>query len=362
MTTSLLDRLLYVEIGSSFGFGLGLFTVLLVMNHLFYLARLVIGQGLSVHVALVLMFYKIPYFVAFTAPWGVLLATVLGIGRLSDHNEIAALRVAGVSLFRIARPIAMAGVLAALGIIVFQEGIVTLSDEQYGIVLSDVMASAPNNLRPVENVFFQAPTPGGNALYSARRYDPKSRTLEGVAVVYLSQGMPFEIIESEKAQYAQGVEWTFQQGHVYAFSQGTIIATKFATLNVKVPRSPKEFMVPPKQPSDMSLRELSHEIGSLRQQGADVRPYVGAFHAKLATAASCIVFALIALPLSLRPHRSGPSVGLGLSILVLVAYYLIFIPTQLASDGRLLSPVLAAWLPDAVVGAAGVVLLARAAR
>ncbi len=361
MMPALLDRLLVAEIGSSFAFGLGLFTVLLVMNHLFYLARLVIGQGVAIHVALVLMVYKIPYFIAFSGPMGVLLATVLGIGRLADHNEIAALRVAGASLYRIARPVVLTGCLAALGILVFQEGIVSLSDDQYRLVFGDVMSHAPD-LRPIDNVFFQAPTAGGNALYSAHRYDPHRRTLEGVTVVYLTKGTPLQIIEASAAQYVRGVQWTFHDGHVYAFSQGSIVVTKFATLEVTVPRSPEEFTLPPKQPSDMSLRELVHEIASLRRQGSETRAYVGELHTKLATAASSIVFALVALPLSLRPHRSGPSVGLGLSILVLVGYYLIAIPTQLASDGRLLSPVLAAWLPDAVVGAAGAILLIRAAR
>jgi lipopolysaccharide export system permease protein len=361
VTLTLLDRLLVTEIGSSFTFGLGLFTVLLVMNHLFYLARLVIGQGVAIHVALVLMVYKIPYFIAFSAPMGVLLATVLGIGRLSDHNEIAAMRVAGVSLFRIARPIVIAGCVAALGTIVFQEGVVSLSDDQYRAVFGDMMSHAPD-LRPVENVFFQAPTPEGNALYSARRYDPKTRTLQGVTVLYLVGGAPLQIIEARDARYTRGVEWTFHEGHVYLFSQGSIVTTRFGTLDVKVPRSPEEFTLPPKQPSDMSLRELARGIVSLRKEGADTHPYVEEFNSRLATATSSVVFALIALPLSLRPHRSGPSVGLGLSILVLVGYYLIAIPTQLASDGRILSPVLAAWLPDALVGAAGAVLLARAAR
>ncbi len=358
---TLLDRLLYTEVGHSFGFGLGLFTVLLVMNHLFYLARLVIGQGVAMQVALVLMAYKIPYFIAFSAPMGVLLATVLAVGRLHDHNEIAALRVAGVSLYRIALPIVLAGAIAAVGTLVFSEGVVSLSDNRYRAVLGDVMSRAPE-LRPIENVFFQAPTSGGNALYSAHRYDPRTRTLEGVTVMYLAAGTPLEIIEAQRAEYQRGVAWTFHDGHVYLFPTGSVVSTKFDTLDVRVPRSPQEFTMPPKQPSDMSLRELVGEINSLRKQGADIHDYVGEVHAKVATAASCVIFALIALPLSLRPHRSGPSVGFGLSILVLVAYYLIAIPAQLAADGRLLAPALAPWLPDLVVGAAGVGLLMRAAR
>jgi lipopolysaccharide export system permease protein len=358
---SLLDRLVWEEVGVSFGFGLGFFTVLLVMNHLFFLARLIVGQGLAVGTALVLMLYKIPYFIAFSVPMGVLLATVLGMSRLGEHNEITALRVSGVSLYRIAAPVVAAGALAALGTLVFSEGVVSLSDRQYRAVWSDAASHGPE-IRPIENVFFQAPTAQGNALYSARSYDPRRRTLEGVTVVYLAAGQPVEIIEAESAAYTRGVEWAFHQGHTYLFSQGSVVATRFATLDVTVPRSPQEFSQAPLAPAEMSLRELAREIASLRRQGADPRAYIGEVHTKIATATSCLIFALIALPLSLRPHRSGPSVGVGLSILVLAVYYLILIPAQVASDGQLLSPVLAAWLPDLLVGGAGAVLLVRAAR
>ncbi len=361
MTLTLLDRLLYAEVGSSFSFGLGLFTALLVMNHLFYLARLVIGQGVVLHIALILMVYKVPYFIAFSAPMGLLLATVLAIGRLSDQHEIAALRIAGVSLYRIARPVVLVGAVVAAATLAFSEGIVSLSDDQYRLVMGDVMSRTPE-MQPVQNVFFQAPTSEGNALYSAHRYDPRSRTLEGVTVVYLTAGSPLEVIEAERAEYVRGIEWMFHDGHIYLFPQGSVVSTKFQALDVKVPRSPQEFTLPPKPPSDMSFRELAAQIALFRRQGAETRALVGEMHTKVATALSCIVFALIALPLSLRPHRSGPSVGFGLSVLVLVGYYAIAIPAQLASDGRLVAPVLAAWLPDVIVGAAGVALLARASR
>lgn len=361
MIGSLLDRLVWTEVASFFPFSLGLFSVLLIMNQLFYLVRLVIGQGVALETALVLMAYKIPYFIAFSVPMGVLLATVLGIGRLTDHNEVAALRVSGISLYRIAVPLVIAGAIATVGVLIFSEGVVSLSDEQYRNVFNDVMAHGPA-FRPVENVFFQAPTNGGNALYTAHRYDPRTRTLVGVTVVYLTGGQPLQMIEADDAAYLRGVEWTFRNGHVYVFQGENIVTTQFSTLDVTVPRSPQEFTVPPEQPSDMSMNTLVHQLATLRREGADVRAYVGEFNTRIASAVSCMIFALIALPLSMRPHRSGPSMGFGLSILVLVAYYLVAIPAQLASDGGALPPVLAAWLPDVLVGGAGAILLVRAAR
>lgn len=361
MTMSLLDRLLVSEIGSSFGVAIGLFTVLLVMNHLFYLARLIIGQGIAIQIALVLMAYKIPYFIAFSAPMGALLATVWGMGRLADHNELAALRVAGVSLPRIALPVIAAGAVVAAATLVFGEGVVSLSEGQYRMAMADVMAHGPE-LHPIENVFFQAPIPQGNALYSAHRYEPRSRTLEAVTVVYMTPRQPLEVIEADTATYLQGSQWTFQSGHVYVLSEGQMVSTKFDTLRVTVPRSPDDFTLAPKQPADMSIRELVREIARYRGSGANARPFVGELNTKVATALSSVAFVLLAVPLSLRPHRSGPSMGFGMSILVLVAYYLIAIPAQLAADGHALSPIVAAWLPDVLVGAAGAILLMRAAR
>jgi lipopolysaccharide export system permease protein len=358
---TLLDRLLVVEVGASFATALGLFTVLLVMNHLFYLARLIIGQGIALHVALVLMAYKIPYFVAFSAPMGALLATVWGMGRLADHNELAALRVAGVSLLRIAAPLVAAGIAVAAGTLVFAEGVVSLSEDQYRAVMNDVVEHGPE-LHPVENVFFQAPIPHGNALYSAHSYDPRARALRAVTVVYMTPRQPVEVIQAERAAYLQGTQWTFQNGHVYVLSEGDMVATKFDSLQVTVPRSPQDFTLAPRQPQDMSIRQLLGELARYRRDGGDTGPFIGELNTKVATALSAVAFVVLAVPLTLRPHRSGPSMGFGMSILILVVYYLIAIPAQLAADGHVLSPVLAAWLADVVVGATGTALLLRAAR
>jgi lipopolysaccharide export system permease protein len=358
---SLLDRLLSTEVGISFGFGLGFFSTLLLMNHVFYLARLAISQGMPFGVALELFVYKVPYLVAFSAPMGVLLATVLGVGRMTDHNEIAALRVCGTSLYRIAAPVVLLGCVAAVGIVVFAEGIVSIANDRYRSVFNDFMTRAPE-LQPVENVFFQGPSAEGTALYHARRYDPRTRTLEHVTVIYLTGGETLRIIQAREAAYRQGGAWTFHDGDVYVVEQGRVVTTAFGAMDLNVPRSPQELTLPPKPTMEMSLRELSREVVAAERRGADPRSVLLEMHNRLAGAASSIVFALVGVPLSLRPHRSGPSIGMGLSILVLFAYYAILIPSQLASEGRVLPPALAAWLPNGIIGTLGGALLIRAAR
>ncbi len=361
MKLSLLDRLLAAEIGISFGFGLAFFSTLLVMNHVFYLARLAISQGMPFGIALQLFTYKVPYLVAFSAPMGVLLATVLGIGRLTDHHEIAALRVCGTSLYRIAAPVFLLGCIAAIAIVVFAEGVVTVANDQYRAVFNQFITKAPE-LQPVENVFFQGPSQEGNALYYARRYDPRLRALQEVTVIYLTGGQALRIIQAREATYRQAGAWRFHDGAIYVVDQGRVVTTRFVGMDLNVPRSPQDLTLPPKPTADMSLRELSRAASDARRGGADPRSFLAELHNRLAAAASSAVFALIGLPLSLRPHRSGPSIGMGLSILVLFAYYAVLIPSQLASEGHVLPPALAAWLPNGIVGVIGGTLLVRAAR
>ena len=361
MRVSLLDRLLSVEIGLSFGFGLAFFSTLLVMNHIFYLARLAISQGMPFGIALQLFVYKIPYLVAFSAPMGVLLATVLGVGRMTDHNEIAALRVCGVSLYRIAAPVVLIGVVGAAGVLVFSEGVVSIANDRYRSVFNEFTTKAAQ-LQPVENLYFQGPSPEGTALYHARQYDPRTRMLQGVTVVYIIHGQTLRIIQAQRATYLAGGAWRFHDGEVYVTEEGQVVTTKFAQMDVNVPRSPQDLTLPPKGPGEMGLRELSREAAAARRGGVDPRNLETEFHNRVAGAASSAVFALIGLPLSLRPHRSGPSIGMGLSILVLFAYYAVLIPSQLAADGRVLVPAVAAWLPNAFVGAIGAALLVRSAR
>jgi len=113
MTISLLDRYLWRQLGELFAFGVAIFTLLLLVNHLFLVARLVLQQGAALSVALQLLVYHLPYVLAFSFPMAMLLAALLAIGRLSDGQEITAMRTSGISLARIALSVTAAGILVS---------------------------------------------------------------------------------------------------------------------------------------------------------------------------------------------------------------------------------------------------------
>ncbi len=149
---------------------------------------------------------------------------------------------------------------------------------------------------------------------------------------------------------------------MYAFAGETTVITQFDQLRVGLQRTPAEIALPQRDPSEMSVGELRAYIGVLRRGGERVARYVVQLHFKLAVPLSAALFALLAVPVGLRPHRSGTSIGLGLTIIVLIGYYIISaIALPLGENGRL-HPIPAAWAPNVVLAATGLALLRRADR
>lgn len=359
MVIAILDRYLWRQLTSLFGFGVAVFTTLLMINHLFLLARLVLQHGAAFSTALELLVYRLPYFLAFSFPMAMLLAALMAVGRLSDGQEITAMRTSGISLTRIAASVVGVGILVSLLTLGFNEGLVPTAEDRYRLAIARVLEE------PVpaeqEQVLFREEQEGIESVYFARRFNRDDGLMEGVVVNQFERGQLRRVIEAPRARFRpQG--WEFQDGTMYLFTGSTFVKTDFQRLQVGLRRTPREIAIPRKQPEEMSIRELRAYISVLRRGGERTARYVVEVQTKLAIPASAALFALLAVPLGLRPHRSGPSIGLGLTILVLIGYYIISSVTVTLGQSGQLYPVVAAWLPNVTLAVAGAGLLWRAER
>jgi LPS export ABC transporter permease LptG len=85
-------------------------------------------------------------------------------------------------------------------------------------------------------------------------------------------------------------------------------------------------------------------------------------HRRLALPFACLVFALAGLPLGVSTTRGSKSMGLVLSLILMLIYYLTFIGgTRIAGNAQF-SPFFGAWLPNLMFGILGIYLIARSDR
>jgi lipopolysaccharide export system permease protein len=135
------------------------------------------------------------------------------------------------------------------------------------------------------------------------------------------------------------------------------------SLAMDINRTPSNIMMEGnRDPEEMSLQELRAYIESpeVRERPAKyILKLQGTYCLKIAAPFASIVFTLLAAPLGLTPTRSTSTMGIGLSMLLVFAYYLLTTFSVKIAEGGFLVPVLAAWLPNIIFLIAGAVLNAR---
>jgi len=77
---------------------------------------------------------------------------------------------------------------------------------------------------------------------------------------------------------------------------------------------------------------------------------------------ACIVFVLIGAPLGIMAHRGNMAVSGGISLVFFIIYWIFLIGGEELADRNMLSPFLAMWLANIIVGGFGVYLLIHTVR
>ncbi len=161
-----------------FFFGLFVIFFILIMEFIIELLLMVIGKGLNALVILEVFALNLPWMAALAVPMAVLVSTLMAFGRLSQDNEITALKASGVSLYTVVAPALAASVLIGLGMVVFNNQIVPGANHKARLLSADIQQKRPTvNLK--ENVFINE-IPGYHILI--KRVDQHSSDLEDIII------------------------------------------------------------------------------------------------------------------------------------------------------------------------------------
>jgi lipopolysaccharide export system permease protein len=394
-----LDRYLLGELLVPFAFGLGAFSSLIFASgKLFQLLDLLTRQGYSLGTIGQLFILYLPGVLRVTFPMSVLLACLLGVTRLSADSEVTGLFAGGVSLYRLLRPLLVFSLLVTGGTFLFNETIVPKGEEAARRIIV-----AQSRGRETGAILLQEPLEGvPDRIIFAQDFNARTRILRGVDVFAYEQGTAKVHIFSREAKWI-GQTWEFKDGYQESLGfpengngketepqtsepsslqktadmpgaeanagegkpkVGRIIET-YRELKVDLGKTPEDIERERKQPEEMTAAELARQLELVRRLEAKLEETVSSAALKVnlqmhySVPLASVVFCLFGVPLGLKRQRSGPSTGLGLSVIVIFVYYVLLrYCGALAKTGEL-SPIIGAWLANVLVGSAGIFLLAR---
>ena len=303
--------------------------------------------------------FATPQYVYYVTPLAVLIATLVTIGLLTKNSELVVMKACGISLYRVAFPM-IAGALVAGGVLfTLEETILGPSNRRAEAIRHVIRGGSPQTF-DVLNRRWVAGSSG--EIYHYNYFDPATRQLNGLSI-YEFGARPDTLARRtylERAVYAgQGDTWRVEQGWVREFSETGETPTFAPITQAETAIEPIGYFAT-QQPDErfMSYSQLRDYVTRLRSSGFDVSQQQVALERKLSFPFVTIVMTLLAVPFAVTTGRRGAMYGIGVGIVLALAYWTSISVFAALGSGGLVPPTLAAWAPNLLFGAgAGYLLL-----
>ncbi|HEX8140281.1 MAG TPA: LptF/LptG family permease [Pyrinomonadaceae bacterium] len=306
----------------------------------------------------------VPNVLSFTLPMAMLAGTMIGFSRMGSDSELVAMRAAGVGTWRLLWPVLLLGALLSLATLFIN---FELTPESARTIRRAGLRAALYKLdSPIEPRSFNAEIPGyvvyvrdGDKTQGRwGRVFIYSRDQEGAThLITARSGRIDAAAEASELVLTDAVATKLPAATKQG--EGEYVTERLAQLRIAFNTGRKAVLDKMRgdepEPDEMAWRELRDYAA--RTGGAEGLGAATLLQKRLTLAAAPLVFALLGAALGLRVRKGGRGMGVLLSLLALIAYYLLsLLGEQMARAGTV--PVMAgAWLATALTVTSSLFLL-----
>ncbi len=401
-------KYIIIEAIGPFIAGVLFFTFIFVIQLLPELFKLIINNGAPIKTSFEVFVYMLPFNVAITIPMSILMASIMGYGRLSSDNEIIVMRALGFSHMRIYIPIIILGVITFLFALFFNNVVMSESNYRYRALISYMI-----NMRPsiavgkldftyisdmglsigaeysdnsgMSNVVIFDGTSDSKRVITAKsgvwhNNEANSRVITLTLSDGIVQEMPyFGIVSNDFSVFDymdinivrrvstlssherglrelpswkihEKIESTKEQASNSMTAQiGAIIINSYSNIS---DNSVKNFESFSNEYVSTNSAELNQLIKDNMISSVPYFYYVE-FHKFISIPAACLFMVFIGAPLGIVGKRSGRGFGFGISVIVVVIYYLLITAAEIIAGNRTVPAFLAMWFPNIVLAVIG---------
>lgn len=358
-----LDRYVIREVLAPFVLALLVLTFILIIPFIIAQAETMIAKGVPWMTVARVMVTLLPASLGLTIPMSLLVGLLIALGRLSGDREVAAMLACGLSPMRLLRPALGVGLLAwAATSYVMIWAIPDANQTFREITVRLVADRAEGEVKP--RVFFEdfpgfvvyvrdVPMTGGwTGVLAADTRDPAH------PVIYTADQGRMLVDRAQRT-----IQMVLTQGARHTTSERDPDGYEAVTFSETIVPLDPESVFPRTGPArgerEMTIAELQGRAAELEAGGHSSHSPRIEIHKKFSIPAACFVFALLGVALGATYQRDGKFVGIARGLAVIFIYYALMWLGQALAQGGHLPPWLSMWLPNLVLGAAGVGLMWR---
>ena len=338
-------------------------TFVLLIPPLMQVAQNLLAKGVDAWTVAELLIMLVPQGLGVTIPMAVLVGLLMGLGRMSSDRETVALQACGVSIYRLLRPVAALGLFAAVATAWVVHVALPGANQRYREIVYERLASrAADEIKP--RVFYQGFP--GVILYI---WDIDQTTNQWTNVFMADSRDPDQplayLAEEGRVildQEQRLVDIVLDQATGHSVSQNDPTVYDVSYNEELVLKLDPETIFPAGGPDigyrEMTMAQLQAEVDTLVEQGVSPHNPIMEIHQKFSLPVACLVFGLLALGLGVTSRKDGKLASFAIGIGVIFTYYILMYGARAMAKGALISPHFAMWVPDILLGFAGIGLLA----
>ncbi|MYN64865.1 MAG: YjgP/YjgQ family permease [Acidobacteria bacterium] len=364
---SIISHYVVREVILPFFLTLLVFTFLMLLPPIMNQAEELIRIGVDARHVAEMLLLLVPQSLGVTIPMALLVGVLMGLGRLSGDRETVAMQACGISLFRILTPLLVLAAATAAINCYLMLSVVPDANQRFREILLRVQANrAEGEVKP--RVFYVGDFPDV-VLY----VQEVSSTGEGWLDVFLADVQRPEqpdIYIAERGRVGvdrdrRTVAIVLENGERHRVDPAAPDAYEvhaFRELRIQLDA---ESLFPAGGPDrglrEMTIPELNEQAAAMRAAGVSPHAPIIEAHKKFSIPFACFVFVLLGVAFGVSSRTDGRLASFALGIAVIFAYYVLMYESEALAKGQRVPPHLAMWLPNIVLGLAGVALIRRRA-
>lgn len=305
-------------------------------------------------------------------PVALLLTTLYTLTQHARHNELTAIRAAGITLWRVLVPYLFVGTVFSLSLLWLNEVAVPDASLRMEQVMDRYQREGDTGEGRIRNFNFH--NERDRRKWTIGEFDRPAGVMSGVLVEWARAEGRVAYLKAESARWS-GTNWIFTQALTRVFDPANKEEFDFspAVAELSVP----EFRETPDEIwSEFSIGQLSARTAAKRavvslatiQNYFDLHPELQGgkrallltqFHARIAVPWTCLVVMLIAIPFAVPSGRRNLFVGTTAGLALSFAFFVVQRVGLALGTGGHLAPWLAAWLPNLSFAVLGIFLTSR---
>jgi LPS export ABC transporter permease LptF/LPS export ABC transporter permease LptG len=357
----------------SFGALVGIFYI----STLIDLADKLFGGVAPLGLLLRYFYFATPQFVYYIIPMAALVATLVTIGALTKNSELIVMRACGISLYRSALPLFLFAIVFSGALFGLQEYVLADANQEAGR-LNGIIRGYPAQAFGILNRQWIIGKSGD--IYRYEFFDPHRNQFGKLSIFHVDEGTwkldsllyatDVALVKQAGADGQPVLMWRARDGWTREFTTAkttrrrggrtterpVVKYTPFAERAVSL-EPPAYFKTDEPEADRMTYGELKSYIAQLQSSGYHVVPYVVQLQRKVAFPFVTLIMTLLAVPFAVTTGRSGAIYGVGVGIVLALVYWTTLSVFGAMGAGGWISPMLGAWAPNILFGAAAAYLL-----